>query len=399
MTAFSVLKQALRLYMTILGEFKALDTGCVFDNIGDLVGPGVFAQDVAINAAHFRRSLFQRRFRINQDGVFSHQVFKALVRTRKVSYTGPDCAGMAANKGIFKESVMDMIYWDHYYNVILLLNLLIVIGLFASLRFFSGVIAHVNASDELLRKDNPAFGISLAAATFAVTIMLSGTIYGSPENDLVDSVVAVGLFGVLGIALMAVTRIVFEKITLADISLRDEIVKGNKAVAIADAGNVLAAAIIIRAVMIWVTVYSLDGVIALLGAYAVSQVILTTMTLIRMKVFGAIKNGSRIQDELKNGNVAVALHFAGQKIGTAFAIAMAAQIVVYEQYDLVPILTAWFVASVAIILIWKMLSYVAERIILFRVNLYQEVFEQGNVAIGALRAVIYISMALLLSQL
>jgi len=294
---------------------------------------------------------------------------------------------------------MDMIYWDHYYNVILLANLLIVIGLFASLRLFSGAIAHVNASDELLRKDNPAFGISLAAATFAVTVMLSGTIYGSPENDVVHSIVAVGLFGILGIGLMAVTRFVFDKITLSDVSLRDEIIAGNKAVAIADAGNVLAAAIIIRAVMIWVTVYSLEGVLALLGAFAVSQVILTAMTLIRMKIFGAVKKGARIQDELKSGNVAVALHFAGRKIGTAFAIAMAAQIVVYEEYELLPILAAWFFASLIIILVWKMLTYVAERIILFRVNLHQEVVDQRNIAVGALQAVIYISMAILLSQL
>ncbi len=294
---------------------------------------------------------------------------------------------------------MDMIYWDHYYNVILLANLLIVIGLFASLRLFSGVIAHVDASDELLRKDNPAFGISLAAATFAVTIMLSGTIYGSPENDVVHSVVAVGLFGILGIALMAVTRFVFDKITLADISLRDEIVKGNKAVAIADAGNVLAAAIIIRAIMIWVTVYSVEGVIALLGAFVVSQMILTGMTLARMKIFGAIKKGSCIQEELKKGNIAVALHFAGRKIGTAFAIAMAAQIVVYEEYELLPILSAWFFACLIIIAVWKILTYVAERIILFRVDLHREVVEQQNVAVGALLAVICISMALLLSQL
>ncbi|MBU0858550.1 MAG: hypothetical protein KJ667_01310, partial [Alphaproteobacteria bacterium] len=75
---------------------------------------------------------------------------------------------------------MDIIYWDHYYNPIILLNLLIVIGLFTALRLFSGTIAHIKASDELLKKDNPAFGISLAATTFAVAVVLAGTVYGSP---------------------------------------------------------------------------------------------------------------------------------------------------------------------------------------------------------------------------
>lgn len=125
---------------------------------------------------------------------------------------------------------MDMIYWDHYYNTILLLNFLVVIGLFTSLRLFSGMIAHINASDELLRQDTPAFGMSLAGATFAITIMLSGVIYGSPENGVLHAVIAVGLFGVLDIGLMALTRPILAKVTLPDISLRAEIVKGNIAV-------------------------------------------------------------------------------------------------------------------------------------------------------------------------
>lgn len=294
---------------------------------------------------------------------------------------------------------MDMIYWDHYYNSILLLNLLIVIVLFTSLRLFSGMVAHINASDELLRKDNPAFGISLAGATFAITIMLSGAIYGSPENGVLHAAFAVGLFGVLGIGLMAMTRLILAKVTLSDISLRDEIVKGNKAVAIADAGNVLAAAIIIRMVMIWVDVNSVEGIMALLGGYAVSQVILTSMTFLRIKVFGLVNKGNGLSEELKKGNVALALRFAGRKIGAAFAIATAAHIVVYEEYDVVSILAAWFVASIAVILVWKILCFMAERIILFKVDVNQEVIEQGNIAVGALQAVIYISLGLLLSAL
>lgn len=139
---------------------------------------------------------------------------------------------------------MDAIYWDHYYNDVILLNLLIVIALFTSLRLFSGTIAHINASDEIIKKDNPAFGISLAATTFALTIMLTGTIYGSPDIDSHYALMAVGGFGILGIILMAITRIIFDKLVLPQLSLRNEIVNGNLAVGIADAGNVLAAAII-----------------------------------------------------------------------------------------------------------------------------------------------------------
>lgn len=293
---------------------------------------------------------------------------------------------------------MEAIYWDHYYNQIILLNLFIVIALFTSLRLFSGAIAHIKASDELLKKDNPAFGVSLAATTFAVTIMLSGTIYGSPEIDANYAVLNVGVFGVMGIVLMALTRIIFDRVTLPTISLRDQIRTGNMAVAIADAANVLAAAIIIRTVLIWVTGYTVDSIIALLGGYIVSQFILTTTTFIKNKAFEKCRKGTDLQGELRNDNIALALRFGGQKIGIAFAIATAAHIVVYERYDIIPILAAWFVASLVAVLAWKILSTIAEKIILWRIDTNDEVLEQRNIAIGALQAVIYISMGLLISS-
>lgn len=293
----------------------------------------------------------------------------------------------------------DMIYWDHYYNGILLCNLLIVIGLFTCLRLFSGTIAHIDAWSELFRKDNPAFGISLAGAAFAVTIMLSGTFYGQPGDDILSSVLIVGGFGMVGIILMAVTRIIFDRFTLPSVSLRDEIVKGNYAVAIADAGNVLAAAIIIRALMVWVVVHSWSGILIVLAGYVVSQALLTGMSLVRMRLFRARHGGTCIQDELKKGNTALGLRFAGQKIGTAFAIATAAQIVVYEQYDLLPIMGAWLVASLIVIAIWKIVSWIAHQIIFFRVDFNHEVVAQGNIAVGALQAVIYAAMGLLIATL
>ncbi len=294
---------------------------------------------------------------------------------------------------------MDMIYWDNYYNVILGLNLLIVIGLFASLRYFSGIIAHIDASDELLRKDNPAFGVSLAAAVFAVTVLLSGIMYGTPEGTVMETVVAVGLFGLLGIGLMALTRIIFGKVVLSGISMRTEIMNGNMAVAIADAGNILASAIIIRGVMIWVPATTLDGIFVVLGGFAIAQILLTNMSLAKIKFFGKFHKGFNFQDELKGGNTALALRFAGKKIGTAFAIVTAAQIVVYEEASMTHVLMAWALASIAAVLIWKVLCIVSERLILFKVDINDEVLTQRNSALGLLQGVIYISLGMLIASL
>ncbi|MGH1398552.1 MAG: DUF350 domain-containing protein [Alphaproteobacteria bacterium] len=294
---------------------------------------------------------------------------------------------------------LDMIYWDHSYNTTLLLNFAIVIALFTSLRLFSGTISHINASDELLKKDNPAFGLSLAGVTFAITILLSGAIYGDIQGDMLNSAIAITVFGIVGIILMALTRLIFDKIALPSISLRDEISKGNMAVAIADTSNVIAAAIIIRALMIWVTDDSIEGLIALLAAYAISQIILTGTTYLRVKIFSATHKNTSIPNELGNGNTALALAFAGRKIGTALAISIAANLVVYEVYDITTIILPWIVISIAVILFLKLLSFIAERIILMRVKIAYEILEQRNIAIGALQGVIYLSMAILLAEL
>jgi len=293
---------------------------------------------------------------------------------------------------------MDIVYWDHNYNLLILVNLAIVVGLFACLRLFSGRISHINATRELLQKDNPAFGISLAGVTLAITILLSGTIYGDPEKDLIYSALAVVIYGIVGIALMMITRFIFDKVALPGVSLRDEIVKGNVAVALADTGNVLAAAIIIRAIMVWISTNRIEALLVLLAAYAMSQVILTGATFIRIHVFKWLNKGRTIEDELKANNIALGLVFAGRKIGTAFAITVASNLVVYEIYDLKTILLPWFAVSIAVILILKALAFVAEKIILFGVNAHEEVLEQRNIAVGALRAVIYIAIAIMLAE-
>ncbi len=292
-----------------------------------------------------------------------------------------------------------MIYWDHYYSGILLVNLLVVIGLFAMLRFFSGLVTHVNASKELFVKDNPAFGIGLAGATFAITIMLSGTIFGNPSADFSTSVLYVAIFGLLGILLMGVTRYIFTKFTFPKLDISQEIIAGNKAVAIADAGNVLAAAVIIRSIMIWITDFSINGVVSLLIAFVISQFLLTSMTLLRKKRFYKFYKGGVLQEEFQKGNIAVALRYSGQKIGTAFAISMATQLIPYETIDTVSIYTSWFIASIVMIFVWKVLCFVGEKIIIRNVNINEELIDQQNMALGLLQAVIYVSMGLLLTSI
>lgn len=297
------------------------------------------------------------------------------------------------------ESLLELIAWDASYNQILAFNLALLIVLFTSLRLFSGIISHINAAEEFFKKDNPAFGISVAGVAFAVTIILSGTVYGDPVQDIHDSMIAIGLYGLFGIALMALTRIIVDKISLRELSIRDEIVSGNIAAAIVDASHVIATGIIIRGVMVWIAANTIEGLQALIIGYVVSQVILMVTSWLRIHLFSMQRDGASLQQQVKQGNVAVALYFAGRKIGTAFAITAASQLMLYTLLDIQKLLVAWTFVSVIMIALLAVISWIADRLIFFRVNVQDEVIEQRNIAVGALQAVTYISLGLFLSQL
>lgn len=294
---------------------------------------------------------------------------------------------------------MEFIYWDHNLNNMILLNLVVVIALFTCLRLFSGTIAHINASNEILKKDNPAFGISLGGVTFGTAIMLSGTIYGHPSGDLLASALYVAGYGLLGIFLMAITRIIFDKITLPDVSLRDEISKGNIAVAIADTSNVIAAAIIIRSLMMWVTDNAVQDIIALLVGFVVAQIILTSTTCLSRKVFRTLHNGYGTQKELQKGNIALALSFGGRKIATALAITIASNFDFFEVYDFKMVFLPWVLIAVSAVVVLKIIAYATERVVLFKVATMREILDDQNIAVGAIHAAIYISMGLIISGL
>lgn len=297
------------------------------------------------------------------------------------------------------EESIGIIYWDHSYNTVLIINLIIVIALFTSLRWLSGILGHANVSDELTKKDNPAFGISLAGIAFAVTIVLAGAVYGDPIYSLEDSIISIGLYSLIGIGLMTTTRLIFDKIAIPHMSIREQIIKGNVAAALIDAGNMIATAIIIRAIMIWVESNTLSGISQVIVGYIISQILLTAATYIWIKRFPAQNNGKELESCFAEGNTALALRFAGRRIGIAFAIAAASSLMVYELYNIHFMLLAWGGLSVAAILLISLLSRIADKIILYNIDVNDEVVNQKNTAIGIIQAVTYISLGLLLAEL
>jgi uncharacterized membrane protein YjfL (UPF0719 family) len=296
-------------------------------------------------------------------------------------------------------NLYDVIFWDGDYMVILLVKLLVAIALFACLRFFSGAISSINSTQQLTEKDNPAFGISMAGVVIAVTIMLTGTIYGNPEMTIPQTIVSTGLYGLLGIGLMSLSRLIFDDLALPKISMKSQILKGNVAVGLVDAGNMIATAIIIRAVMMWVEYNTLDGIKAVIVGYLISQVLLTSVTYVRIKAFTRQYGGKSLQSLLEKGNIAVALRFTGRRIGTALAISAAANTVLYELKNFIPLIIGWVLVSMAALVLLHGLAFLADKIILAKIDVEDEIIRQENTALGAVQGTIYFALGFLLSEM
>ncbi|MFQ5535402.1 MAG: DUF350 domain-containing protein [Sphingomonadales bacterium] len=287
---------------------------------------------------------------------------------------------------------------DARYATVLLVDLAIAAILVTSIKFVSGLISSINATDELSEKDNPAFGVSLAGAAFSVTIIMTGVMAGEASESLISEGLLVAGYGVLGIILMALTRFVFDRVSMPGFSVKQEVLKGNVAAGLLDAGNVVATAIIVRAVMIWADPATLSGVALVLAGYGLSQIILSVASFYRLRLFKSHHNYS-MQEAIVAGNTAAAWRFSGYRIGVALAITAASSLIPYMPEVMGQLAGLWLVVSLAMMVFVSVLAIVADKIILSGIDTRTEVDEQGNVAVAVIQFVVVVSMGIIIAVL
>lgn len=286
---------------------------------------------------------------------------------------------------------------DYFY--ILMIDLAVAFVIMLSLKYISAAFSGVQATDELAEKDNPAFGIALAGSIFGVILMLTGIMSGAPAVNYVAEAVDVALYGLAGLALMIATRFIFDRFMTKDHSIKELIHQGNIAASVTDAGNVIATAIIVRAVMIWVDAEGVAGLIHVLLGYVFSQFLLSLVTCALMLRYKK-RNGHALFDGITNGNLALAYRFVGTRIGIALAITGASGLVAFDaetaQYKLYAL---WAVVAIFWIFVIGALVRIADFVILFKVKVHDEIDQQSNVAIGVLQSIFVISVGLMIAVL
>ncbi len=280
-----------------------------------------------------------------------------------------------------------------------LVDFVIAIILLSGMRYLAGVVGNVSATAELSKKDNSAFGVSLAGGIVAVSIMLTGVVSGDAGYNLGNEAALVLAFGLIGIALMWITRIIFDRISFSRLSIHDEIMRGNMAASIIDASNMIATAIIIKGAMTWVSGGFVTSIIAIVVSFIAAQLIMALATFYRAKVFARRHSGRQLHNAIEEDNVALSLRFSAYRIGIAIAVSSAFTAIEYVPEELATVFMLWFAFAGGLFVLLTLVSIVIRHAVLHKINVGEEVGQQSNIAVGVIEGSIYIVVGLLLAGL
>jgi hypothetical protein len=283
--------------------------------------------------------------------------------------------------------------------IYLIIDVTIAIILLGAMRFISGLSANVNTTDELSKEDNFAFGISVAGSIAALGIVLTGAITGENAESYLMEAVGMSAYGIFGLILIKIGRIIHDRVALQKLDKTAQIKAKNLTVGIVDAAGVIATAIVIRAVLLWVHGLTVSTFIAIISGFLVAQTMLVIVTRIKERQYAKYNQDDCLQEAFENGQVALALRYAGQVISTALAITAASHFFTYSPETLVNNLLGWLLFGLVMTLLVALLTNIAKRIVLFGINLVEEVDQQHNIGVAAVEMAISIAIALILTAL
>jgi hypothetical protein len=281
----------------------------------------------------------------------------------------------------------------------LAIDVSIAILLLGAMRFLSGISAKVNSTEELAKEDNFAFGISVAGSVLALGIVLTGAITGEAASSYSMEAIGMLAYGGYGLLLIKIGRVIQDKVALQHLDKNALIIEKNLTIGIIDAAGAIATAIIIRAVLLWVDGLDFSTFIAITSGFIVAQTVLVIVTRLREQQYAKNNQEDCLQEAFSNGQLALAIRYSGQVISTALAVTAASYFLTYSPETLVVNLLAWLVFGIVMTMIVALLTALAKRIVLWGINLVEEVDQQHNIGVASIEMATSIAIALILTAL
>lgn len=286
--------------------------------------------------------------------------------------------------------------------ITLIINIAVCLLFVLPVRFVLAKHLGVDAKHELDTKDNFAFGVSVAGALVGLVFMLTGVMSGDSLGSYSSEVKSLLLYGVLGSLLLVVGVLIQDKIVIRDVNLAQQIKNRNLSAAIIVAANMAVVGLVAKKTLTWVDSDGLSGLIPVMAVFFVSQILLAAIAMLRMAVYKSrnkdnmsrgIRAPSTWQGAIESGNVATAIRYAGQMIATGIVITTTSFLVDGEDLSLVWVIINWMAYSFGLAIVVWLAYRISLPLVLFKVNVVEEVDHQQNIGVAAIEAALFISLA------
>ena len=282
----------------------------------------------------------------------------------------------------------------------LLIDFVIIVALFVSLKFIKGWVSNLHANDEITEKDNFAFGISFAGGLAGLAIVLTGVTSGAFADSLLQEATQMAGYGLIGIALIKLGHFFQDKVALQKVNLHDEIIKGNITAALIDFGHVISVAIVIRSALIWVLTEGWYGLPIVIAAFVVGNICMLLISQYRVQLYKRTnRNGDCLQQAILDNNIAVGIRYAGFLIGSALALTAATGIAPYLADNINSSLLYWTLSALASLVAFIILHLVMIKVILAGKDISDEVNRQKNIGVATISAAISFAVGMTMATL
>lgn len=282
----------------------------------------------------------------------------------------------------------------------LLIDMMVIIALFVSLKYIKGWVSNLHANDEITEKDNFAFGLSFAAGLAGLAIVLTGITSGSFADSLLAEATQMAGYGIVGIILIKIGHFFQDKVALQKVNLHDEIIKGNITAALIDFGHVISVAIVIRSALIWVLTEGWYGLPIVVVAFIIGNVCMLLVSQYRVQLFKRTnRSGDCLQQAILDNNIAVGIRYAGFLIGSALALTAATGIAPYVADNITSSLIYWSTSAVGSLVVFILLHLIMIKIILAGKDISDEVNRQKNIGVATISAAISFAIGMTMATL
>ena len=238
---------------------------------------------------------------------------------------------------------------------------------------------------ELIEKRNLAAALAVAGYYLGLVIVLGGVVSGPASFSLLDDVIGLAIFGLLGIVLLNLSALVNDKAVFSRFAIEHEIVEDrNVGVGLLEGANYVAVGLITAGAM------SGEGGLA-------SGLVFWIAGLAALIVAGLLYDRITpydLHDELEKGNVAVAAAFAGVLVGFGNVIRLAGEgdFVSWNQS-----LTEFGYYTVAGLALLPFVRLFADKVLLPGARLGDElVREHPNLGAGVIAGATYLAASMLI---